>query len=115
MKFEDNRISLLAPYCHTKQCFDTCVGNLYCCTFHFSGQIKTLLDHQEKLLERQTELKTLLEEYEASEKAVDDKTSVTRNDWSVDFEWDSRAEDIRFNVFGIPSYRTNQREVSIAQ
>lgn len=36
----------------------------------------------------------------------------TVENWSGEFEWDARADDIRFNVFGISSYRANQREVS---
>jgi len=35
----------------------------------------------------------------------------SKEDWSGPFEWDDRAADIRLNVFGIASYRQNQREV----
>ncbi|KAK8614748.1 hypothetical protein V6N13_068542 [Hibiscus sabdariffa] len=38
-------------------------------------------------------------------------TTAQAEDWSGSFDWDSRADDIRFNVFGISSYRPNQREV----
>ncbi|KAJ4776043.1 hypothetical protein LUZ62_060300 [Rhynchospora pubera] len=33
------------------------------------------------------------------------------HDWSRAFDWDSRADDIRFNTFGLSSYRPNQREI----
>ncbi|CAA3030339.1 mediator of RNA polymerase II transcription subunit 34 isoform X1 [Olea europaea subsp. europaea] len=74
------------------------------------GQIKSLLDHQEELYERQSELKALLEHFESSRSCGEDETSVSMKKWSGTFEWDSRADDIRFNVFGISSYRVNQRE-----
>lgn len=79
----------------------------------FPDQIKALLDRQEGLHKRQSELKALLEECEASKSTAQVDSSVATDDWSADFEWDSRAEDIRFNVFSISSYRANQREVSI--
>lgn len=82
------------------------------CFFDYSGQIKSLLDHQEELYERQSELKALLEHFESSRSCGEDETSVSMRKWSGTFEWDSRADDIRFNVFGISSYRVNQREVS---
>ncbi|XP_064962546.1 ATP-dependent DNA helicase Q-like 2 isoform X1 [Musa acuminata AAA Group] len=74
-------------------------------------QIKALLDRQEGLHKRQSELKALLEECEASKNTAQVDSSVATDDWSADFEWDSRAEDIRFNVFSISSYRANQREI----
>ncbi|CAL9089387.1 unnamed protein product [Musa textilis] len=74
-------------------------------------QIKALLDRQEGLHKRQSELKALLDECEASKSTAQVDSSVATDDWSADFEWDSRAEDIRFNVFGISSYRANQREI----
>ncbi|KAL3613819.1 Werner syndrome ATP-dependent helicase [Castilleja foliolosa] len=74
-------------------------------------QIKVLLDQQEKLYERQSELKALLENSESSKGQEDDEASVSVENWSDTFEWDSEANDIRFNVFGIPSYRSNQREI----
>lgn len=79
--------------------------------FDFSAQIQALLDRQVKLCERQSELKALLEECEATQDAVHDNSTVSTDDWSANFEWDSRAEDVGFNVFGISSYRANQREV----
>ncbi|XP_072955690.1 ATP-dependent DNA helicase Q-like 2 isoform X2 [Typha angustifolia] len=74
-------------------------------------QIKALLDRQEKLYERQSELKTLLDEVKSSEETGNTTAPVAAEDWSGSFEWDSHADDIRFNVFGIPSYRANQREI----
>ncbi|XP_065035370.1 ATP-dependent DNA helicase Q-like 2 isoform X2 [Musa acuminata AAA Group] len=74
-------------------------------------QIKALLDRQEGLHKRQSELKALLEECETSKSTAQVDSSVATDDWSADFEWDSRAEDIRFNVFSISSYRANQREI----
>ncbi|KAF8380804.1 hypothetical protein HHK36_028298 [Tetracentron sinense] len=74
-------------------------------------QIKILLDRQEKLYERQCELKTLLEGCQASGSPANGGASLAVENWSMPFEWDSRADDIRFNVFGISTYRANQREI----
>ncbi|XP_075109311.1 ATP-dependent DNA helicase Q-like 2 isoform X3 [Nicotiana tabacum] len=74
-------------------------------------QIKLLLDRQEKLHERQSELKALLESCESSSGPGDDNAAVSVDDWSRPFVWDSQADDIRFNVFGISKYRANQREI----
>ncbi|GAB2272950.1 hypothetical protein Dimus_039000 [Dionaea muscipula] len=76
-------------------------------------QIKILLDQQEKLYQRQSALKALLEEEEsqASGCQQSEGSSAAKENWSGSFEWDSRADDIRFNIFGISSYRANQREV----
>ncbi|KAH0648321.1 hypothetical protein KY285_033569 [Solanum tuberosum] len=74
-------------------------------------QIKYLLDRQEKLHERQFELKALVESCESSSGPGSDNAAVPVDDWSRPFEWDSQADDIRFNVFGISKYRANQREV----
>ncbi|KAK1304663.1 Mediator of RNA polymerase II transcription subunit 34 [Acorus calamus] len=74
-------------------------------------QIKILLDRQEKLYERQSELSALLEECKAFTDHASGDTSAAAEDWSGTFEWDSRADDIRFNVFGISTYRANQREI----
>ncbi|KAF5477905.1 hypothetical protein F2P56_004512 [Juglans regia] len=73
--------------------------------------INRLLERQEKLYERQTELKALLEACEGSGDPVADGASATVENWSGPFEWDSKADDVRFNVFGIPTYRENQREI----
>ncbi|KAL7165773.1 hypothetical protein ACSBR2_036613 [Camellia fascicularis] len=73
--------------------------------------IKMLLDRQEKLYERQSELKALLEDCDASGSPRNDGTAVTVENWSGPFEWDSQVDDLRFNVFGISNYRANQREI----
>ncbi|KAL6533712.1 Werner syndrome ATP-dependent helicase [Orobanche hederae] len=74
-------------------------------------QIKVLLDQQEKLHERQSELKALLEHKESFRSNGNDEASVSVENWSGPFEWDSEADDIRFNVFGISAYRANQKEI----
>ncbi|CAK7355947.1 unnamed protein product [Dovyalis caffra] len=78
-------------------------------------QIKLLLDRQEKLYERQSELKFLLEAYKTSGagNSVDENASCSSSleDWSGSFEWDSQADYVRLNIFGIPSYRQNQKEI----
>ncbi|PSS11760.1 Mediator of RNA polymerase II transcription subunit like [Actinidia chinensis var. chinensis] len=74
-------------------------------------QIKILLDRQEKLYERQSELKVLLEDCEASGSPRSDGTTVSVENCSGPFEWDSQADDVRFNIFGISKYRANQREI----
>ncbi|KAL9177281.1 hypothetical protein ABFS82_01G048500 [Erythranthe guttata] len=75
-------------------------------------QIKVLLDQQESLYQRQSELKVLLEHKESSRSNGDgEEASVSVENWSGEFEWDSEADDVRFNVFGISAYRANQREI----
>ncbi|KAG0549954.1 hypothetical protein BDA96_01G298200 [Sorghum bicolor] len=75
------------------------------------GQIKRLLDRQEELYERQSQLKALLEVSKVSRNKSNCKPSVTLEDWSGSFPWDSQADDTRLNIFGITSYRSNQREI----
>ncbi|KAJ0233120.1 ATP-dependent DNA helicase Q-like 2 [Hirschfeldia incana] len=81
------------------------------------GQISALIEHQDRLYERRSELKKLLKAVAAAASGTpvasscpDDGSSAVEN-WSEPFEWDSRADDIRFNVFGISKYRANQREI----
>ncbi|XP_074270331.1 ATP-dependent DNA helicase Q-like 2 [Silene latifolia] len=75
-------------------------------------QITILLDQQDKLYTRQSELKRLLEEQEASGSRHDNGgASTSVEDWSGSFGWDSRADDLRLNIFGISSYRANQQEI----
>ncbi|XP_063942177.1 ATP-dependent DNA helicase Q-like 2 isoform X2 [Daucus carota subsp. sativus] len=74
-------------------------------------QIKVFLDRQEKLYDRKSELKALLESCEVSACEIKDAATGTSENWSGEFEWDSRANDVRLNVFGITSYRANQREI----
>ncbi|XP_062028178.1 ATP-dependent DNA helicase Q-like 2 isoform X2 [Rosa rugosa] len=73
-------------------------------------QIKVLLDQQERLYERQSELQALLEASKGPGSPVNGDSTATE-DWSGSFEWDSQADDVRFNVFGISTYRANQREI----
>ncbi|KAI3690290.1 hypothetical protein L2E82_48270 [Cichorium intybus] len=76
-------------------------------------EIKNLLDKQEKLYEKQSELKAVLESYQGLEKPDEDEATaaIQPENWSGSFEWDNRADDIRLNIFGIPTYRANQREI----
>ncbi|AAF24590.1 T19E23.16 [Arabidopsis thaliana] len=76
------------------------------------GQISALIEHQDRLYERKSELKTLLKALAASGSPVASSggSSAIEN-WSETFEWDSRADDVRFNVFGISKYRANQKEI----
>uniref|UniRef100_A0A2N9E2A6 DNA 3'-5' helicase n=1 Tax=Fagus sylvatica TaxID=28930 RepID=A0A2N9E2A6_FAGSY len=69
-----------------------------------------LLERQEKLYDRQSELKALLEACKGLKDPVTKAASSTVEDWSGPFHWDSEADDVRFNVFGISAYRANQRE-----
>ncbi|KAM7490721.1 hypothetical protein LguiA_033642 [Lonicera macranthoides] len=74
-------------------------------------QLQVLLDRQEKLYERQSELKAVLENCEASEIPDKDGPPSSAENWSGPFDWDSQADDVRFNIFGISTYRANQREI----
>ncbi|KAJ4881280.1 Mediator of RNA polymerase II transcription subunit 34 [Raphanus sativus] len=73
------------------------------------GQISALIEHQDRLYERKSELKTLLKAVTAGTPVASSCPAV--ENWSEPFEWDSRADDIRFNMFGISKYRANQREI----
>ncbi|KAF6146212.1 hypothetical protein GIB67_011684 [Kingdonia uniflora] len=77
----------------------------------FPAQIKIFLDRQEKLYQRQSELKTLLDECKEFGSSTNDGASTSVENWAGQFEWDSRADDLRFNIFGISTYRSNQREI----
>ncbi|KAL4302340.1 hypothetical protein GQ457_10G015510 [Hibiscus cannabinus] len=74
-------------------------------------QIRELLARQENLHERRSELQALLGTCPTDVMDVSATTTAQAEDWSGSFDWDSRADDIRFNVFGISSYRPNQREI----
>ncbi|KAG9131573.1 hypothetical protein Leryth_015128 [Lithospermum erythrorhizon] len=74
-------------------------------------QIKSLLTRQENLYERQSELKALLEASEFATSPGRDLAPETVENWSQPFEWDTQADDVRFNIFGISTYRANQREI----
>lgn len=71
-----------------------------------------LLERQERLYDRNSELKALLEATKGSVHQVKDGTSTTVENWSGSFAWDSEVDNVRFNVFGISTYRANQREVT---
>ena len=88
-------------------------GYIFSFPFGSADQIKILLDQQDKLYARQSELKALLEDCEASSSQENDGASTALENWSGSFEWDSKADDLRLNIFGISSYRANQREVKL--
>ncbi|KAJ7953333.1 ATP-dependent DNA helicase [Quillaja saponaria] len=74
-------------------------------------QINSLLERQEKLYERQSELKSLLEACNGSADHIKEGASNTVENWSGSFQWDSEADDVRLNIFGISTYRAYQREI----
>ena len=77
-----------------------------------TDQISLLLDRQQQLNEKKLDLKSLLDAVRASENPANDGGPTMSDDWSGTFEWDSKADDARLNIFGISKYRKNQREVS---
>ncbi|XP_027914837.1 mediator of RNA polymerase II transcription subunit 34 isoform X1 [Vigna unguiculata] len=74
-------------------------------------QIRALIERQENLYERKSELSAILEACKESGNEAGNVASSAVEDWSGTFEWDSEANDVRLNVFGISSYRANQREI----
>ncbi|XP_004512366.1 ATP-dependent DNA helicase Q-like 2 [Cicer arietinum] len=75
-------------------------------------QIRALIEKQERLYERKSELNSILEACKESENQVNNNaSSSTVENWNAPFEWDSKADDLRLNIFGISSYRANQREI----
>ncbi|KAK8472147.1 hypothetical protein PHAVU_002G126800 [Phaseolus vulgaris] len=74
-------------------------------------QIRALIERQENLYERKSELSAILEACKESGNEASNVASSAVEDWSGTFGWDSRADDVRLNVFGISSYRANQREI----
>lgn len=79
-----------------------------------ADQIRALIERQERLHERKSELTAILEACKESGNEVNNNngaSSTTVENWSAPFEWDSEADDVRLNIFGISSYRANQREV----
>lgn len=77
-------------------------------------QIRALIEKQERLYERKSELNSILEACKESENQVNNNaSSSTVENWNAPFEWDSKADDLRLNIFGISSYRANQREVKL--
>ncbi|EFJ22718.1 hypothetical protein SELMODRAFT_105080, partial [Selaginella moellendorffii] len=76
--------------------------------FAFTAQIAVLCDRQARLLEEQAELRQLIDCCRASE---EDDIQIIEQDWSGNFEWDNEASNLLLNVFGISTYRRNQREI----
>ncbi|EEF42467.1 ATP-dependent DNA helicase Q-like 2 [Ricinus communis] len=76
-------------------------------------EIQVLLERQEKLNERKSELKAILETCSSSTRRGAPSSPTTASDinWSGPFEWDAQADRDKFHVFGITSYRPNQREI----
>ncbi|KAK7252557.1 hypothetical protein RIF29_36597 [Crotalaria pallida] len=79
-------------------------------------QIRVLIERQEQLYERKSELSAILQACKDSENQVINcngasSSSTTVENWNAPFEWDSLADDLRLNIFGISSYRANQREI----
>lgn len=93
------------------------IAVVFLCFFKYGyicvGQIRALIERQEVLYERKAELKAILEACEESGSQVNNGAPSTVEDWSGKFEWDSEADDIRLNIFGISKYRANQREVNV--
>jgi ATP-dependent DNA helicase Q1 len=56
-------------------------------------------------------LNSILEASKEFENQVNNASSSTVENWNGPFEWDSQADDLRLNIFGIASYRANQKEV----
>ncbi|KAI5438303.1 variant 2, Mediator of RNA polymerase II transcription subunit 34 [Lathyrus oleraceus] len=74
-------------------------------------QIRALIERQERLYERKSELNSILEACKESENEANNASSSTVENWDGPFEWDSEAADLRLNIFGISSYRANQKEI----
>ncbi|GAU15810.1 hypothetical protein TSUD_236260 [Trifolium subterraneum] len=74
-------------------------------------QIRALIEKQEMLYERKSELNAILEACKESENQVNNASSSTVENWNGPFQWDSQADDLRLNIFGIASYRANQKEI----
>ncbi|KAJ1692145.1 hypothetical protein LUZ63_008843 [Rhynchospora breviuscula] len=72
-------------------------------------------NHNHNLLQDQTQPlleRSLLDELKESQTSTPQNDNENAaEDWSRCFHWDSRADDIRFNTFGLSSYRANQREI----
>ncbi|XP_057821412.1 ATP-dependent DNA helicase Q-like 2 isoform X2 [Cryptomeria japonica] len=74
-----------------------------------------MLEHQEKLYLQKSDLQSLLEACKGSTASGGNENSGIASacveNWARSFEWDRQADDIRMNVFGIPTYRINQQEI----
>ncbi|XP_031738251.1 mediator of RNA polymerase II transcription subunit 34 isoform X3 [Cucumis sativus] len=77
------------------------------------AEINLLLERQDNLYQRKSELQSLLELCNETEDSVSQGTGTSTNseNWSGSFKWDSEADDVKLNIFGISSYRANQREI----
>ena len=79
-----------------------------------AAEINVLLERQDNLYQRKSELQSLLELCKETEDSVSHTgTSTNSENWSGPFKWDSEANDVKLNIFGISTYRANQREVNI--
>jgi ATP-dependent DNA helicase Q1 len=80
-------------------------------------QIQSLIERQEKLLEQKAELQNLLDAFcDAREEDVkvgksEDTVEETEEHWKQSFSWEKEANDVLLNIFGLRSFRANQREV----
>ncbi|XP_039690404.1 ATP-dependent DNA helicase Q-like 2 isoform X2 [Medicago truncatula] len=75
-------------------------------------KIRALIEKQERLYERKSELNSILDACKESENQVNNAASSSAvENWNGTFEWDSQADDLRLNIFGISSYRANQKEI----
>ncbi|XP_022158054.1 mediator of RNA polymerase II transcription subunit 34 isoform X3 [Momordica charantia] len=77
------------------------------------AEINVLLEHQDNLYQRKSELKSLLELCKETEDSDTHGkgTSTSQENWSGSFKWDSEADNVKLNIFGISTYRANQREI----
>ncbi|XP_023511412.1 mediator of RNA polymerase II transcription subunit 34 isoform X1 [Cucurbita pepo subsp. pepo] len=76
------------------------------------AEINVLLERQDNLYQRKSELQSLLELCKETEDSVSHTgTSTNSENWSGPFKWDSEANDVKLNIFGISTYRANQREI----
>ena len=78
-------------------------------------QIQSLIERQEKLFEQKAELQNLLDAFcgvhEDVKVSKEETVDETDEHWQQPFPWDKEANDILLNLFGLHSFRANQREV----
>ncbi|KAH7439704.1 hypothetical protein KP509_04G073400 [Ceratopteris richardii] len=80
-------------------------------------QLEQLLERQQMLLEQQTELQCLLDSMcdskseHANTIGQKDDAADSAKTWTGTFPWDKEADSALLNIFGLSSYRTNQREI----
>ncbi|XP_050233938.1 ATP-dependent DNA helicase Q-like 2 [Mercurialis annua] len=73
-------------------------------------QIEELLEQQEKLNERKSVLKAILQT-SSSTRTGHFNGGASDIEWSGPFQWDAQADHHKFHVFGISTYRPNQRQI----